>query len=390
MTRRQERRRRVLGWAAIAACGVAAAAWLHGVAGAAALIAALWLGHRRMILPPGVAVLTYHSVARDATWLPWAYEIAVAPETLARHLDALRAAGCNVLATRDYLARRAAGAPLPRRSVLLHFDDGYLDNWLSAAPILRAAGMPATFFPSLDFVEPGDTVRPHHADPRGYLNWAELRALEADPLFEVEPHGVDHGRVPVSEKATARLTAANWRRHAWVQWAATDGPKHDWHRVADPVAVPLGSRVPESGLALASTAWRRGARETPADLEARITGHLSMCRKVFARQLGRAPEVFCWPENAATPEGRRIAAALGYRATTGGRRRNTADEPPEVISRIHMGDRAIGVRWPAVEALHARAATRLAQGNLYWYAVVAPMNMTRTLVTQARRLMGEA
>ena len=66
------------------------------------------------------------------------YEIAVAPETLARHLDALRAASCTILSTRDYLARRLAGAALPSRAVLLHFDDGYLDNWLAAAPILRA------------------------------------------------------------------------------------------------------------------------------------------------------------------------------------------------------------------------------------------------------------
>ena len=387
MTRKQERRRRVLEWAGIVGGGVVAAAWLHGLAGAAALTAALWLGHRRMILPPGVAVLTYHSVARDPAWLPWAYEIAIAPETLARHLDALRAAGCNVLATRDYLARRAARTPLPPRAVVLHFDDGYLDNWLAAAPILRAAGMPATFFASLDFVEPG-AVRGRDAEACGYMNWAELRALEADPLFEVEPHGVDHARVPVSSTATGVLTATNWRRHAWLQWAATDGPKHDWHRPALPVAVPLGSRVPESGLALASLAWRDGAREAPADLAARITGHLSLCREAFARELARAPEVFCWPENAAVPEGRRIAAALGYRATTGGRARNAAGEPIEVISRIHMGDRAIGVRWLWVEGLHARAATRLAQGNLYWYAVVGPMNVTRALVTNARRRMG--
>lgn len=388
MTRKQERRRRVLEWVEIVGVGVAAAAWLHGLAGAAALTAALWLGHRRMILPPGVAVLTYHSVARDPAWLPWAYEIAVAPETLVRHLQALRAAGCDILSTHDYLDRRAAGTPLPARAVLLHFDDGYLDNWLAAAPILRDAGVPATFFASLDFVEPGDRTRAGDAEPCGYMNWAELRAIEADPLFEVEPHGVDHGRVPVSDRAAATLTAANWRRHAWLQWAATDGPKHDWHRAALPAAVPIGTRVPESGLALAAVGWRDGVRETEADLEARITDHLTRCRRAFARELGRTPEVFCWPENAAVPEGRRIAAALGYRATTGGRGRNAADEPAAVISRIHMGDRAIGVRWPWLEGLHARAATRLAQGNLYCYGVVGPMNVTRALVTKARRVMG--
>jgi peptidoglycan/xylan/chitin deacetylase (PgdA/CDA1 family) len=386
MTRKQERKRRVLEWAAIVAGGMVAAAWLHGVAGAAALTAALWLGHRRMILPPGVAVLTYHSVARDPKWLPWAYNISVAPETLARHLETAARMGCTIVGTRDYLARRAAGTPLPTDSVLLHFDDGYLDNWLAALPILRAHRAPATFFASLDFVEPGQAPRRRGAEPSGYMNWAELRAVEADPLFEVEPHGVDHGRIPLSDRSAGELTVANWRTHAWMQWAATDGPKYDWHRLALPAAVPLGSRVPESGLALASV----GVRETSADLEARITRHLALCQRVFETQLDRSPQVFCWPENAVVPEGRRIAASLGYRATTGGRRRNTADEPIEVISRIHMGDRALGFRWLWAEGLHFRAATRLAQGNLYWYAAVGPMNLTRALVTRVRRAMGYA
>lgn len=386
MTRKQERKRRLLEWSAIIACGVVAAAWLHGIAGAAALTAALWLGHRRMILPPGVAVLTYHSVARDPDWLPWAYEIAVAPETLKRHLETLSAMGATVLRTRDYLARRAAGLPMPQHTVILHFDDGYLDNWLAALPLLRAHRTPATFFASLDFVEPGERLRGDEVEPRGYMNWGELRAVEADSLFEVEPHGVDHGRIPTSERSTGQLTVANWRVHAWMQWAATEGPKYDWHRMTIPAAAPLGSRVPESGLALASV----GLRETRADLEARIARHLQLCRAGFELNLGRTPEIFCWPENAVAPEGRRIAADLGYRATTGGRRRNTADEPAEIISRIHMGDRALGVRWLWAEGLHFRAATRLAQGNLYWYAAVGPMNVTRTLVTRVRRAMGYA
>lgn len=385
MTRKQERKRRLLEWGALVVAGAGAAAWLGGLAGAATLTAALWLGHRRMILPPGVAVLTYHSVARDPAWLPWGYEIAVAPETLERHLDALAAADCTVLGTRDYLARRAAGVPLPARTVLLHFDDGYLDNWLTAIPALRARRMPATFFASLDFVEPGDRPRVDN-DPAGYMNWAELRALEADPLFEVEPHGVDHGRIPVSDRVADRLTASNWRGHAWLQWAATPGPKHDWYRQALPAAVPLGSAVPVSGLALASV----GVRETPADLTRRITHHLQLCRGTFERELGRTPQVFCWPENKAVAEGRAIAAALGYLATTGGKGRNTAYEPAHVLSRIHMGDRALGFRWLAAEGFHVRAATRLAHGNLYWYLAVGPMNWTRALVTAVRRRIGRA
>lgn len=390
MTRKQERTRRVVQWAAIVAPCALLALVAGGWSGVALVVLALALAHHRMIAPPGVAVLTYHSVAEDPAWLPWGYETAVAPQTLARHLDTLRRMGCTVLATRDYVALRDRGTALPRRSVLLHFDDGYLDNWINAVPILSTRKMPATFFPSLDFIEPCEAIRYTATDLSGYMNWAELRAVEAHPLFEVEPHGVDHGRIPLSDRPIITLTAANWRRHAWAQWAATDGPKHDWYRHAVPVAVPIGSPIPESGLALAALGWRDGVRETLDDLEGRVTRHLAACQSAFRDRLGRTPEIFCWPENAAVAEGRRIASELGYRATTGGRQRNTADEPASIISRIHMGDRALGVRWLWAEGLHVRAATRLAQGNLYWYFLVGPMNWTRTIVSRLRGATGKA
>ncbi len=389
VTRRQERRRRAAVWSAIAAAGLlaGAVAWLTVSiwVGLPIVVIAILVAHRGMIAPPGVAVLTYHSVADNPAWLPWADEIAVTPATLARHLDTLAAMGCSVMATRDYIAAREGGARLPPRPVLLHFDDGYLDNYVNAVPILVARGMPATFFVSLDFIEPGETCRPDPADLSGYMNWAELRAIEDSPGLEVEPHGIDHGRIAISDRTVDVLTDDNWRRHAWVQWATTPGPKHDWFRRDAPAAVPVGGPVPESGLALAVRGWANGERESAADHEARVARDLRICLDTFESRLGRTPRIFCWPENAVGAEGRRIAAELGFRATTGGDQRNTATEPASVISRIHIGDRAFGFRWLAGESLYIRAVVRLAQGNIYWYLIVAPMNLARAFVSRLDR-----
>jgi peptidoglycan/xylan/chitin deacetylase (PgdA/CDA1 family) len=393
MTRKQERRRRFVMWAgtmgagallALAAALLLPAGWLIAVL---ILGSAAFLGHRHMIAPPGAVVLTYHSVSPDPAWLPWSREISVHPETFESHLATLAKMGCTVMGTRDLAAARRSGGEPPRDAVALHFDDGYRDNWLHAVPALARHGFPATFFASLDFIEPDD--RPHRdGDESGYMSWAELRAIEANPLFEVEPHGVDHARVPVSDRIVDRVNADNWRSLAWLQWAATPGPKHDWFRAAIPVAVPLGAPVPESGLALAARQWRNGRLEDQATFERRIESDLALCNARFAEHLDRAPQIFCWPENAVGAEGRRIADVLGYTATTGGKGRNTADEPPHILSRIHMGDRAIGVRWQPAEALHLRAAVRLAQGNHYWYLVIAPMNLLRSLVLRARAAIG--
>lgn len=394
MTRKQDRLRRVTLWSLLIVGGAVLSAYIwdlsFGLAAAAIpVLAALVLGHRRMMGPKGVAVLTYHSVSAEQAWLPWSREISVHPATFERHLATLHKMGCGIVGTRDYLDRRLAGEAPPGDTVILHFDDGYLDNWQNAVPALDRYGMRATFFVSLNFIAPGKRVRARDGDTSGYMNWTEIAAIEEHPLFEVEPHGVDHARVPVSDRQVGRLTADNWRSLAWMQWAATPGAKHDWFRTEQPVAVPLGTVVPESGLALAERAWTVDGREDQSSLEQRITNDLQHCQAVFEQRLGRSPRIFCWPENAVGPEGRRIAAALGYRATTGGRGRNTAAEPAAIISRIHIGDRALGFRWQFAEGLHLRATVRLAQGNHYWYLLVAPMNRLRAIVLAMRGRFGQ-
>lgn len=394
MTRKGERIARTRRWAAIVALSLVAAVivWAAVPApwhwGAELIVAVgLMIGHRQMIAPVGVAVLTYHSASPDPAWLPWSREIAVHPATFERHLRTLRRMGVTLVGSRALSERRSAGAPVLRNAVALHFDDGYFDNWRCAAPLLRAYDAPATFFASLDFVDPARGLRGGGALD-GYMNWDELAALEADPRFEVEPHGVAHARVPTSDRVVGTLDAANWRTHAWMQWAATPGPKHDWYRRTLPDAVPIGSAIPASGLALAEPAYRDGLRESADTLHDRIARDLTACRAAFERELGITPKLFCWPENKLCAQGRTIARDLGYRATTGGRGRNTADEPADTISRIHVNDRALGFRWLAAEALYLRAAVRLMQGNHYWYLLLAPMQVTRRVVFAIRRRFG--
>lgn len=53
---------------------------------------------------------------------------------------------------RRVLDLTAAGMPLPPRSLVVTFDDGHSDNFVSAFPILRATGVPATIFLSTDYI----------------------------------------------------------------------------------------------------------------------------------------------------------------------------------------------------------------------------------------------
>jgi peptidoglycan/xylan/chitin deacetylase (PgdA/CDA1 family) len=89
------------------------------------------------------------------------------------------------------------GRPLPPKAVALTFDDGYLDNYEVAFPLLRKYGMVGTFFVTTGFIE-----RP------GYMTWEQLREM-ADAGMAIEAHSVTHADLTKSSSAQlARELAA--------------------------------------------------------------------------------------------------------------------------------------------------------------------------------------
>jgi glycosyltransferase involved in cell wall biosynthesis/peptidoglycan/xylan/chitin deacetylase (PgdA/CDA1 family) len=80
------------------------------------------------------------------------------------------------------------------RLVAITFDDGYADNARVAAPILRALGLPATFFVSTDLISssqpfPHDIVQGR--PPQEHMTWDDLRELRAQG-FLVGSHSCTH------------------------------------------------------------------------------------------------------------------------------------------------------------------------------------------------------
>lgn len=89
----------------------------------------------------GTLILMYHRVA-DVETDPW--DLGVTPEHFDQHLEVVRSEA-DPVSLRDYLSLREGGK-LPRRPVVLTFDDGYLDNLVNATPLLHRHGVPATVF----------------------------------------------------------------------------------------------------------------------------------------------------------------------------------------------------------------------------------------------------
>lgn len=91
-------------------------------------------------------MLTYHRVARpEARPLLDPRSISATPEAFATHMAYLKQ-NYVVLSMEALLQAIARNRPLPRRAVLVTFDDGYRDFRENAWPILKLLQMPATLF----------------------------------------------------------------------------------------------------------------------------------------------------------------------------------------------------------------------------------------------------
>src|SRR5690554_4842320 len=86
-----------------------------------------------------VPVLMYHHVS------PSPDMITITPERFEEHIAWLARAGFHTLDAAGF-ADFLAGEPVPPKSVLLTFDDGYLDNWVYGHPVLARYDMRAVMF----------------------------------------------------------------------------------------------------------------------------------------------------------------------------------------------------------------------------------------------------
>lgn len=92
----------------------------------------------------GAAVVLYfHKVQRRPTGL-WG-ESALSVEAFEAQVRFI-AENYRPMALSELVARLREGRPIPDRTVVLTFDDGYRNNLVLAAPVLRRWGVPATLF----------------------------------------------------------------------------------------------------------------------------------------------------------------------------------------------------------------------------------------------------
>ena len=115
------------------------------------------------------------------------------------------------ISLKEYWQIRNGLLPPVKNPLVITFDDGYLDNWIRAFPLLQKHGLKATIFVSPEFVDNATGCRPNYDDYEkgiasldeitrwGFLSWEEMRVMERSGLIDIQSHSLTHTKYFVSD-----------------------------------------------------------------------------------------------------------------------------------------------------------------------------------------------
>ena len=99
------------------------------------------------LYPKPFKVLMYHSIAIEA-----GNNLRIPPDDFDKQMAWLHDNGWKPVALDELYAWIEKGEPFPEKTVAITLDDGYIDNYTSAFPILKKYGFAATIFMITDFI----------------------------------------------------------------------------------------------------------------------------------------------------------------------------------------------------------------------------------------------
>jgi peptidoglycan/xylan/chitin deacetylase (PgdA/CDA1 family) len=278
-------------------------------------------------------VLLYHSISHASS-------CAVSPEIFAEHCAVIARAGWRALSLSEAESYFLEKTELPPKSCLISFDDGYLDNWLTAAPLLEKHNLKGVIFPVLELLEKNAAPRrKEECGPeretlvfrkgqltleRRFCSEAELREMARRGVLTPAPHSLRHDRMAASPKFRG-LTRPD-RERGWftmpaygVVWGMPAFPLR--HALSGRAFLPsddllhlVRSTVPQQWneakewldaktnrenllreIRLLESRKLMGHMENEEEYRARLFDEFTACRDRFAALFGTSPVSFCWP-----------------------------------------------------------------------------------------------
>lgn len=144
-----------------------------------------------------VPMLMYHYIGNNPNPADHARDIlSTTPDKFEEEMKYIHDNGYITITLDTLYAALKKQITLPNKAIVLTFDDGYIDFYYNAYPILRKYNLQATEFIPTGLMDQGY-----------YLRWSQIQEMQASGFIHFEAHSVHHYSLPSlsKEKALAEL-----------------------------------------------------------------------------------------------------------------------------------------------------------------------------------------
>lgn len=256
-------------------------------------------------------------------------------------------------------------------TIMLTFDDSYLDNWVYAFPILKKFGAKATIFVNPEFIDPSTEPRPNLDDvwagnlreqdltAKGFLNLTEMKKMEETGLVDIQSHALTHTWY-FSEPKLIDFHKPGDKNYPWLAWNRRPESKPFYMENNQQALVPWGTPIYEFEKALIckryfppeevtnritesvqhkggenffqQNGWEEELREyhdklmnkyrhkesfeSNDDYKKRVFFELSRSKQILEKELNKEIHFICWPGGAYNQDVIALAKKVGYHAWT--------------------------------------------------------------------------
>ncbi len=146
-----------------------------------------------------VPVLMYHSVSDSGEY------VVISPENFRKHLEAIEENGFTPVSLDDLIKYVDYGFPLPEKPVCITFDDGYLDNYTEAFPLLKEFGFKATIFAIVSSVGK-ETYKNTTYGITPHFDYEQAKEMIDSGLISIQSHTYDMHQSTKFESGPVRET----------------------------------------------------------------------------------------------------------------------------------------------------------------------------------------
>ena len=221
------------------------------------------------------------------------------PKGFETYLKILKGAKAHTYTFSEILEIHNQGLHLQTNSCILTFDDGYVDNFYYAFPLLKRFKLKATIFINTLYID---------NDP-DYLTWEQIKQMQDSGLVDFELHS--HRHMPVfTDNIPIRFAGKDDLMNKELQFLYNNDL-----RIGDPV-FKTRSAYSEKGIILTESFLKNRDLsairfETDEEAEQRITEDVALNKSLIQMQLGKNANFFCWPWGHHSAFGKSVIRKLG-------------------------------------------------------------------------------